>query len=219
MLHHVRATRGLFKFAPSAPSQKGAAAKPAGGAHKATALSMTMYEATMNGPVPPSALAAIRPLGPQGTRLFRAGELRHYAFDTDAADDGHASAARPVLVACGGTLDGRRFVLREGRQTIGRRGDNDIVVNDLSVSAAHAWIINQRDRYLIMNTLSTNGTVVNGKRVHEAALRHGDRIQLGEVEFVFLTRENGRRSSHRGAWLAASLCALATAGALAWWLL
>jgi hypothetical protein len=60
---------------------------------------------------------------------------------------------------------------------------------------------------------------VNGKRIHEATLRHGDRVRFGQVEFTFLTRERG---SGARAWrwlgLGLGLAALAGLGLVAWWL-
>lgn len=156
--------------------------------------------------------------GPQGTRLFSSEELRALAREAAPVLLGRASAAAPVLEGASGSFQGRRISLRAGRQTIGRRADNDIVLDDLSVSASHAWIMNQQGQYVIMNTLSTNGTFVNGKRVHEAPLRHGDRLRFGQVEFTFLTRERGAVDSGRRAWLLAAAALLAGAGAMAWWL-
>lgn len=156
--------------------------------------------------------------GPQGTRLFSAEELRQFALEAAPVLLGRASAAAPVLEGAGGAFDGRRLSLRAGRQTIGRRRDNDIVLDDLSVSASHAWIMNQQGQYVLMNTLSTNGTFVNGKRIHEATLRHGDRIRFGQVEFTFLTRERGAGGLARTAWLALGAVAVAAMGMAAWWL-
>jgi hypothetical protein len=158
------------------------------------------------------------PSGPQGTRLFSPEELRQLAREAAPVLLGRASAAAPVLEGASGSFQGRRISLRAGRQTIGRRADNDIVLDDLSVSASHAWIINQQGRYVIMNTLSTNGTFVNGKRVHEAPLRHGDRLRFGQVEFTFLTRERGTGGPGRRAWLLVGAALLVAAGAMAWWL-
>jgi len=160
-----------------------------------------------------------RPSGPQGTQLFSADELNRLADEAGAVSDGRASVHEPVLEGANAGLEGRRFSLRAGRQTIGRRDDNDIVIGDLSVSSAHAWIMNQQGHYVIMNTLSTNGTFVNGKRVHEATLKHGDRVRLGQVEFVFLTREPGQRSHTRSVTIALGVVALAAIAVLAWWLL
>ena len=159
-----------------------------------------------------------RSSGSQGTRLFSVEELRHYAEQTGAGPSGRASADKPVLKGISAGLDGRRFFLRPGRQTLGRRGDNDIVIDDLSVSASHAWIINQQGHHVIMNTLSTNGTFVNDRRIHETTLKHGDRIRLGQAEFEFLTREPGATGRGRLRWIAVGVWVAIGLGALAWWL-
>jgi len=70
-----------------------------------------------------------------------------------------------------------------------------------------------------MNTLSTNGTFVNDQRVHESVLRHGDRIRLGQAEFVFLTRDPGASRSRWLPFALIGLVLLAAVAALAWWLL
>lgn len=158
-----------------------------------------------------------RSSGPQGTRLFSAEELRQLAREAAPVVLGRASAASPVLEGASGDFLGRRISLRPGRQTVGRRGDNDVVLEDLSVSASHAWIMNQRNEYVVMNTLSTNGTFVNGKRVHEATLRHGDRVRFGQVEFTFLTRERDA-GGRAWRWIGLGVAALVVLGLAAWWL-
>jgi len=151
--------------------------------------------------------------------LFSAGELHAYAQTAGLNVAGRrASTREPVLQGVGATTEGKRFALQSGRQTIGRGSDNDIVIDDASVSSSHAWIINQHGRHVIMNTLSTNGTFVNDRRVHETALKHGDRVRLGQAEFVFLTREHGTAAGRHRLLVAATLVLAALAG-LAWWLL
>lgn len=161
-----------------------------------------------------------RSSGPQGTRFFSTEALRQYASDVADGSDTRISVHEPVLEGSSAGIEGRRFVLRPGRQAIGRRADNEIVVDDLSVSGCHAWITNQDGHCVIMNTLSTNGTFVNDRRVHEVSLRHGDHIRLGQAEFVFLTREHDlpQPASRRWMRIVAPLL-FAIAGALAWWLL
>ncbi|RDI98594.1 FHA domain-containing protein [Dyella solisilvae] len=166
----------------------------------------------------PTAASGRRVAGPQGTQLFSAEELSRLASEVGPASDGRASVHEPVLEGANAGLEGRRFSLRAGRQTIGRRGDNDIVVNDPSVSSAHAWIINQQGHYVVMNTLSTNGTFVNDTRIHEATIKHGDRIRFGQAEFVFLTRESSGRG-RLGVIAVVAALVLAGVAALAWWFL
>lgn len=166
----------------------------------------------------PAGVPRVRSAGPQGTQLLSVKELREYAEAVPSFDE-RASTHQPVLEGVSQGIEGRRFVLRSGRQTIGRRSDSDIILDDLSVSASHAWIINQHGHYVVMNTLSTNGTFVNELRIHEAVLKHGDRLRLGQVEFVFLTREPGEGSTARVALrIAAGIVVVAAVAAAAWWL-
>jgi len=146
-----------------------------------------------------------RSAGPQGTQLFQADELRTQSEQAATSGDSRASVAEPVLEGVSPGIEGRRYSLRAGRQTIGRRDDNDIVLDEPSVSSSHAWILNQQGHHVVMNMLSTNGTFVNDQRVHEATLKHGDRVRLGQAEFVFLTREAGDRRIGMRHWLVGGL--------------
>ena len=146
-----------------------------------------------------------RSAGPQGTQLFQADTLRTQAEQATSQGDTRASVAEPVLEGVSPGIEGRRYTLRAGRQTIGRRDDNDIVLDEPSVSSSHAWILNQQGHHVVMNMLSTNGTFVNDQRVHEATLKHGDRVRLGQAEFVFLTREAGDRRVGARHWLVGAL--------------
>jgi hypothetical protein len=71
------------------------------------------------------------------------------------------------------------------RVKIGREPDNDLVVNDRSVSRHHAEITNERGTCTLRDLNSTNGTWINGTRVGEHALRDGDRISLGSTVVEF----------------------------------
>ncbi len=158
-----------------------------------------------------------RERGPQGTQLFSASQLQQVASDSGLAAPERASVRAPILEGASAGLEHRRFALRSGRQTIGRGADNDLVIDDASVSLSHAWIINQHGRHAIMNTLSTNGTFVNDQRIHETTLRHGDRVRLGQTEFVFLTREPGQLQVPRWRMLIAAAVVVIAAVALWRW--
>lgn len=65
---------------------------------------------------------------------------------------------------------------------IGRRADADLRFDpdrDLDVSARHAVIVRDGERWLLRDLDSRNGTFVNGRRIHEAELHHGDRVMFG----------------------------------------
>ncbi len=88
------------------------------------------------------------------------------------------------------TLDGE--VLREynidcNSLSIGRKHDNNIQLNDLTLSGRHALITAIPDYVFIEDLGSTNGTLVNGNHIKKVALEHGDIIQLGHHQLTYLS--------------------------------
>ena len=73
--------------------------------------------------------------------------------------------------------------------TIGRKPDNDIVVDNLAVSGHHAKIILQGTSYVIEDLQSTNGTFLNSKKIINSAIRHDDQIAIGQHTLVFINPE------------------------------
>ena len=64
--------------------------------------------------------------------------------------------------------------------TIGRSKDNDITIDDASVSRHHATIIQTASGIVISDNGSSNGTFINGNRIHgEQALSTDDILKLG----------------------------------------
>jgi cell division septation protein DedD len=79
-----------------------------------------------------------------------------------------------------------RMPITKTASRIGRRGDNDIVFSNDSVSGHHAEIHMGRDgAFSITDLGSGNGVVVNGKRLTQSGLHEGDLVELGEVRFRF----------------------------------
>jgi pSer/pThr/pTyr-binding forkhead associated (FHA) protein len=71
-------------------------------------------------------------------------------------------------------------VLPLGRVTrIGRRATADIVIDDSTVSRRHALVLERGGAPVIADDRSLNGVFVNGRRVREAPLQHGDEVQIG----------------------------------------
>ena len=68
---------------------------------------------------------------------------------------------------------------------LGRGPDNDLVLDDRSVSKNHARITLVKREWQIRDEGSTNGVTVNGDYVESAPLSHGDVIQLGVVQLRF----------------------------------
>jgi pSer/pThr/pTyr-binding forkhead associated (FHA) protein len=69
---------------------------------------------------------------------------------------------------------------------IGRARDNQIILEDPTISRHHAWIKSEGERFLVFDVGSANGTYVNDERVEEPrSLEHGDVVRFGDAEFVF----------------------------------
>jgi hypothetical protein len=98
-------------------------------------------------------------------------------------DDAPPAPAEPEVVTL--TVDGRKQEVTTQRIVLGRSRACDVYVADLNVSRRHAELRQEGATYWIVDLGSTNGTVVNGKRVERERLRDGDRITLGSTEIVF----------------------------------
>ncbi len=77
------------------------------------------------------------------------------------------------------------FELKIGPTTLGRAKENDIVILDGSLSRMHARIDVNEERIVLSDLQSSNGTYVNGERITECILKHGDAVKCGDAEFQF----------------------------------
>jgi hypothetical protein len=93
-----------------------------------------------------------------------------------------APAARLREVRPNGTQ--RDIELDGAPLTIGRAGDNGLVINDSRVSRHHARLQARRGALVFTDLGSTNGSRVNGSRVAEVALGEGDQIEIGDTVLV-----------------------------------
>lgn len=83
-------------------------------------------------------------------------------------------------------VEGNRvFSLDRPVINIGRRPDNHLVLSDPRVSRSHAQIRAIRGQYVLFDLNSTGGTVVNGMRVRQCALKPGDVISLSGVPLIY----------------------------------
>jgi pSer/pThr/pTyr-binding forkhead associated (FHA) protein len=77
------------------------------------------------------------------------------------------------------------FALTADVTHVGRGITADVRLDDHTVSARHAIVVARAGRLRILDDRSTNGTVVNGRRVDEAELHDGDVIVLGRVVMTY----------------------------------
>ncbi|MDR5683024.1 MAG: DUF3662 and FHA domain-containing protein [Armatimonadota bacterium] len=107
------------------------------------------------------------------TRVYRIGGAGRRAVLTVAEGEPRGAvvpvAARPIL--------------------IGRRQGCDVVVPDPNVSREHLRVERTPEGALVVDLDSTNGTFVNGQRVHRRLLRPGDRIRIGTTVLEYREEE------------------------------
>ncbi len=78
-----------------------------------------------------------------------------------------------------------------GDDVIGRGKESSIYIEDSFMSHQHSRIFKDKDGFFIEDLGSTNGTFLNSKEVTDEAveLLDGDKICIGQVEFLFLKPE------------------------------
>ncbi|MBI3521881.1 MAG: DUF3662 domain-containing protein [Chloroflexi bacterium] len=115
----------------------------------------------------------------QAARKTETGHTMVLDRDTLLRDRPRAPRAALELVA-----ERRRLDLGVDPLSIGRDPQNDVVIHDRRVSRKHAEIRLRLGRFTLYDLQSTNGTLVNGRRVAEVVLADGDRIAIGGSELV-----------------------------------
>jgi FHA domain len=94
---------------------------------------------------------------------------------------------RARLISIGAAAP-REYPLDGAEISIGSAPDNDLVINESSVSRHHARLFRRLGNFRVADLESTNGTFVNGRRVRGSAnIRRGDEIRFGTARFAFVT--------------------------------
>jgi pSer/pThr/pTyr-binding forkhead associated (FHA) protein len=92
--------------------------------------------------------------------------------------------ARLILTHDGAVI--REYRLEKERTTVGRKPHNDIVLEgDSTVSGEHAVFLKLQHIY-VEDLGSTNGVLLNGRKVSKRQLNHGDSIKIGRHELKFI---------------------------------
>ncbi|MCK6546006.1 sigma 54-interacting transcriptional regulator [Myxococcota bacterium] len=93
---------------------------------------------------------------------------------------------RLTLTVKSGADAGKRCVVDRDVVTVGKLADSDLVLTDPTVSRRHLRICRAPGgRWILVDLGSTNGTFVQGARIHEAPIDAGTVLKAGEVEIAF----------------------------------
>ena len=129
--------------------------------------------------------------GANKTKFIDPAQMKQMMNNAPAATDVNtASIDSPHLHVVSGSRAGLNIKLTVGESgakewTIGSSTDREVQFQDSGVSALHAKIVNEGERWKVLDQMSANGTFVNGKRSNVSYLTAGDRVRFGPVECVF----------------------------------
>ncbi len=109
------------------------------------------------------------------------GETNANSLDTGELDDNNKLPENAFLIVEGVKV----FPLNASVINIGRRLDNQLIIDDPRVSRNHAQLRAIKGRYVVFDLNSTGGTFVNGQRTSQSVLYPGDVISLAGVALIF----------------------------------
>ena len=89
-----------------------------------------------------------------------------------------------------GPMAGQSIPIGPGALSIGRGDENDVVLDDATVSRHHAQVTYQDGQYFIEDAGSMSGTLVEGMQATRTLLASGATLQMGESEFMFMQAES-----------------------------
>jgi pSer/pThr/pTyr-binding forkhead associated (FHA) protein len=75
---------------------------------------------------------------------------------------------------------------------VGRGLDNDVVLEDASVSRHHAELVRQSGHTEIRDLGSKNGTWINARRITVSPISPGDQVAFGAVQVEVARRQTER---------------------------
>lgn len=127
----------------------------------------------------------------------RADSTISFTLAVEAAEEAHIdlgqlAAEGPLLVVLKGIGVGQTFPLVGDEVRIGRDPENDIFLDDITVSRQHALINTKAGGHEISDTGSLNGTYVNRKRVEAKELSDLDELQIGKFKMIFIDRHGAK---------------------------
>jgi pSer/pThr/pTyr-binding forkhead associated (FHA) protein len=89
-----------------------------------------------------------------------------------------------ILLILRGAGVGGRFLLDSDSTKIGRDINNEICLDDITVSRSHALISKINGQYWIKDLGSLNGTYSNAISVKDVQINTGDEIQIGKYHMT-----------------------------------
>ncbi|MFN2149470.1 MAG: FhaA domain-containing protein [Anaerolineales bacterium] len=107
-------------------------------------------------------------------------------YTQDIAPDNPTTGSARIPNGAYFIVDGKRhFALNHAVTNIGRRLDNQLILDDLRVSRTHCQVRIREGRFELFDLGSSAGTLVNGRQVKHHILQPGDVIDLAGIKLVY----------------------------------
>ena len=121
-------------------------------------------------------------LGSINVSIKKEDNLRAGTFRIDARLKQDESGCPPGALVL---PDGKRIQIGNDVITIGRLQDSTVCIDDPSISRNQAEVLLRETGYLLSDLGSTNGTLVNGRRISQHVLTDHDQIEFGSYRIRF----------------------------------
>ena len=119
----------------------------------------------------------------QRTMYIDPGAVAHAVAGKPA---GRPEAAAPKLRPCLILPDRKKMALEAAEVTLGSGADCQVKLSGMLVAKAHARIVPDKEgQYKIVHLAGLAGTRVNGEKITEHVLRHGDEIEIAKQKLLF----------------------------------
>lgn len=120
-------------------------------------------------------------------------QVRVLAWHSETPLDFTQTMERPASVVAGRVPAGAFLIVEGDRHValdrpilnIGRRLENQLVLEGAHISRTHAQLRAREGRFVLFDLGSTAGTAVNGRPVRQHILRPGDVITIGATRLVY----------------------------------
>ena len=91
------------------------------------------------------------------------------------------------LVVTRGPSEGKSIQLKEGNNTVGRSLENDLQLDDSSVSRSHAMVLVRDEEFTLVDLGSTGGTRIGEHRISGRQLGEGSTITVGQTRLSLMS--------------------------------
>ena len=111
--------------------------------------------------------------------------------------DGIPKDLKAMVRIMQGKEKGMEFMINDSPTFIGRDKLAMIPLSDQRISRQHVAIFYQKHRFNIKDLGSTNGTFLNGAKITESPLKHGDMFQMGDTVCQFFVAQRPQAAAAR----------------------